>query len=133
MGYRTFSDTTPLDDADDSALYTAESTAAYPDPAVNEAAAGIHEKLDEVAAHEADRRKARRAMIRASARARAASALADDELGELAKDVLGAVRQDRTAPLYAALFPVPPADIKAMSIEPKMKEISRQIAVLADK
>lgn len=133
MGYRAFNDNTTFDDADDSSLYTVESAAAYPDPAVGKAAAGIHAKLDEVDEREAERRKARRATIRASARSRAASARADDEIGELAKDVLGAVRQDRGAPFWISVFPIAPADIKAMSIEPKMKEIDRMIGAITDK
>lgn len=133
MAYRRFDEKTTFDDAQSSTLDTAEALAAHPDTAVSAMAKPLDAQLEQVDALEIQRRKAHRAAIRASARCRAASAIASDEIGELAKDVLGAVRQDRRAPLYVAIFPTAPADIKNMSIEPKMKEVDRMIGALAEK
>ena len=76
-------------------------------------------------------RKARRATIRANARVRTANGILDDHVREIAKDALGEVRQDRSAPLYVELFPTRPAEIIALSLEREIPELERIVTVLA--
>ena len=130
MGYRSFNERTTFADATDSATYTVECLDAYPDPAVQSLARPLNKLLDQEAPLLLTQRKARRAMIRASARVRAADGVADDHVRELVKDALGAVRQDRSAPLFQDLFPSKPTDIIALSLLPEVAELERMITVL---
>lgn len=131
MGYRLFSDTTTFADAVDSATYTFEALDAYPDPELKALAKPVAKLLEQEAPLLIAHRKARRATIRANARVRTANGILDDHIRELAKDALGEVRQDRSAPLYVELFPSAPNDIISLSLEPEIPEIERIVTVLA--
>jgi hypothetical protein len=130
MGYRLFAENTTFADAVEIATYTFEALDAYPEPELRSLAKPLVKLLDQESALLIAHRKARRATIRANARVRTANGIIDDHIRELAKDALAEVRQDRSAPLFAELFPSRPADIIALSLEPEIPEIERIIKVL---
>ena len=133
MGYRAFRDGTTFDDARESSEFTVEALDAHPDEAVRAQARGLQALLDQADALQAAYRKARRLVVRANARVRIADALADDELREFVKDLLGEVRQDRAAPLFQAFFPQAPTSVIELSLAPEVEELDRMLEVMAVK
>lgn len=133
MGYRKFTEKTTLSDARESAEYTVEALGAYPHKAVQSLGAAIETILASLDALEGGRRRARRLTIRANAHVRTWDGVSDDLVRDLVKDVLGAVRQDRSAPLFTAFFPSPPSEIAAMSLALEVDELARMLTVLAAK
>lgn len=133
MGYRRFTEKTTLTDARESTEYTFEALDAYPDEAVRELGKPLDAHLTGIDACEVKRRKARRMGIRANARVRTWDGVCDDIVRELVKDVLGAVRQDRTDALYLSFFPSAPSEVVALTLAPELEEFERISAVLAAK
>jgi hypothetical protein len=133
MGYRKFAERTTLTDARESAEYTVEALDAYPDKAVHSLSKSIDPLLTSLDTLEAARRKARRQVIRANAGVRTWDGVSDDLVRDLVKDVLGAVRQDRAAPLFTAIFSSTPSEIVALTLAPEVEEFARILEVLAAK
>lgn len=133
MGYRKFTDKTTLTDARESTEYTVEALGAYPDEAVQAVANPIDPLLTSFDALESARRKARRLGIRANARVRTWDGVSDDLIRDFVKDVLAAVRQDRAAPLFTAIFRNTPSDIVAMTLAPEVEEFEHILGALAAK
>lgn len=133
MGYRRFTEKTTLSDARESAEYTVEALGAYPHKSVQALGSAIEAVLGSLDALEGGRRRARRLTIRANAHVRTWDGVSDDLVRDLVKDVLGAVRQDRAAPLFTAFFPSQPSEIAAMSLSLEVEELARMLTVLAAK
>ncbi len=133
MGYRRFTEKTTLSDARESAEYTVEALGAYPHKSVQALGSAIEAVLASLDALEGGRRRARRLTIRANAHVRTWDGVSDDLVRDLVKDVLGAVRQDRAAPLFTAFFPSQPSEIAAMSLSLEVEELARMLTVLAAK
>lgn len=131
MGYRAFDEDTTLDEARESAEFTEAALAAYSDAELQALGKSLDKLLAEADSLAIAIRGARRQLVRANAYVRVGDALSDDLIRELVKDVLAAVRQDRTADLFVAVFPTNPGDIVAMSLAPELEELVRIKAVLA--
>jgi len=83
------------------------------------------EKLDD------ERRAKRRAVGRANALVRRRDVQADSAVTALHHDVLGHVKQDRTASLFVRLFPDPLSGVVRLSLEsqlPVMRALARELA-----
>lgn len=132
MGYRAFNEKTSFEDAHDSVVYTAEALGAHPEAGVAGMAAPLDALLGEAPGLFLKENDARRGLVRANARIRAWDGFVDDLFRDFSRDVLGAVRQDREAPLYMALFPkLAPHQVIALSLAPEAEEINRIVGVLA--
>lgn len=131
MGYRTFSDKTTFDDASDALVFTTAALEAHAHADVSSLAKPLAVLLAKGDALAAARANARRALVRAHAAVRSADGFADDEVGEFMRDLLAEVRQDRSAPLYQALFgKLAPSEVQALSLDPELEEIERFVEVL---
>lgn len=88
----------------DSMVFLSAGLTAYPESEVQAMAAPLHALIDEGDALAAGLRKAQRAMTLANARVRTWDGVCDDNVRELNKDALSAVRLDRSHAFYRALF-----------------------------
>ncbi len=129
---RTFGETTSFDSARDQSLFTLEALDAHADKQVRDLAKPLAQHLATGDKVEENRRAANRAAVRANARVRMRDGEADDAAREFSKDVLAAVRQDRTAPLFRLLFSHSPSDLIALSLAPELDAIDGIVATLGD-
>lgn len=114
MGRRKFSDNTTHDDAWDAVVFTREAMAIEAEDAERKLAAALAALVKELdpllASGEAlmtERRQRRREVTRANARVRRRDVRADEVTQALHDDVLGAVKQNRSAPLFQRFFGEP--------------------------
>lgn len=125
MGYRQFKGTTGLDEAIESTFFTQVALEAQDDAELAKLGKGVGALVAEGDAIAKELRAARRDVVRANARVRVMDGREEDEVRELDKDVLAAVRQDRDAPLYRALFPQTMSSVIALALEPQNAELTR--------
>jgi hypothetical protein len=134
MGYRAFSEKTTFDDANDSTAFTVEALEADDDPHVRALSQSVSTLLEKGDTLGAQRRKSRRAMIRANARVRTADGSADDALREFDKDLLAEVRQNRNDPFYQAVYAGETMSAMIdLTLAPEVEDLERVVAVLKGK
>ncbi|HEX2569259.1 MAG TPA: hypothetical protein VH877_06835 [Polyangia bacterium] len=130
MGYHSFTEDTTFDEAREAAEFTVEALDSYPDETVRALTHPLQTLLEQAEGLAMAARRARRQMLRANARVRTGDGLADDEVREFVKDLLAAVRQDRSTTLYRAFFPQTPSEVIDMSLEPEIEELKRMMRLL---
>jgi hypothetical protein len=134
MGRRDLTDRTSWDDGYGIVAYTADALVLGGedgDKAVGALAKPVEKLLAQWDTLDAERRAKRRAVGRAHALVRRRDVQADAVVTALHNDVLGYVKQDRSAALFVRLFPDPLSSVVRMALESQLP-VMRALALALD-
>jgi hypothetical protein len=122
------------DDSHSTVAYTADALSLAGedgDSAAAALAAPVEKHLDRWEKLDGERRAGKRRIGRAHALVRRRDLQADEVATSIHHDVLGHVKQDREAPLFARLFPDPLSGVVKLALEsqlPVMRALARELA-----
>lgn len=112
--------------------FTAEALSAdAADEALRKLGARVDTLLRDWETIDADRRKLRRAALRATAQARVADARLDHAIGEFARDLLAAAGNDEKGALYTRFFPESHEDVIALGLDSEVPEVTLLVQILS--